>query len=214
MLYWGEKKPRKLSDDSGTGTWGPSLVLARGRYSLRCRGRATVEPLIAVFPWWTLDIPLPCVKVLQPVTPEEKPQHASTFLNTARAALVAFGPHSKWWRQRQRQQPPAHLHRGADRTRLPGRRSHVTDTMAEMLLPASQQRRVKAMTAATGSAGCAAVPLLLCALLAPGGAYVLDDSDGLGREFDGIGGVSGGGVSGWPQGYARGAESPPLGAAP
>ena len=52
------------------------------------------------------------------------------------------------------------------------------------------------MTAAAGSAGRAAVPLLLCALLVPGGAYVLDDSDGLGREFDGIGAVSGGGVSG------------------
>lgn len=50
-------------------------------------------------------------------------------------------------------------------------------------------------TAAAGSAGRVAVPLLLCALLAPGGAYVLDDSDGLGREFDGIGAVSGGGVS-------------------
>lgn len=49
--------------------------------------------------------------------------------------------------------------------------------------------------AAAGSAGRVAVPLLLCALLAPGGAYVLDDSDGLGREFDGIGAVSGGGVS-------------------
>lgn len=68
--------------------------------------------------------------------------------------------------------------------------------MAESLLQASRQRRVKAMTAAGGSAGRAAVPLLLCALLAPGGAYVLDDSDGLGREFDGIGAVSGGGVSG------------------
>lgn len=52
------------------------------------------------------------------------------------------------------------------------------------------------MTAAAGLAGRAAVPLLLCALLVPGGAYVLDDSDGLGREFDGIGAVSGGGVSG------------------
>nr|BAA04972.1 alternative spliced product of galactocerebrosidase [Homo sapiens] len=51
------------------------------------------------------------------------------------------------------------------------------------------------MTAAAGSAGRAAVPLLLCALLAPGGAYVLDDSDGLGREFDGIGAVSGGGAT-------------------
>lgn len=63
------------------------------------------------------------------------------------------------------------------------------------------------MTAAAGSAGRAAVPLLLCALLAPGGAYVLDDSDGLGREFDGIGAVSGGGVSGglW---VARGRRGP------
>ncbi|XP_055989589.1 galactocerebrosidase [Sorex fumeus] len=47
------------------------------------------------------------------------------------------------------------------------------------------------MTAAAGSA----VPLLLCALLAPSRAYVLDDSDGLGREFDGIGAVSGGGAT-------------------
>lgn len=52
--------------------------------------------------------------------------------------------------------------------------------------------------AAAGSAGRVAAPLLLCALLASSGAYVLDDSDGLGREFDGIGAVSGGGVSaGW-----------------
>lgn len=64
------------------------------------------------------------------------------------------------------------------------------------------------MTAAAGATGRAAVPLLLCALLAPGGAYVLDDSDGLGREFDGVGAVSGGGVSGelWD---ARGAALPP-----
>nr|XP_023483989.1 galactocerebrosidase isoform X5 [Equus caballus] len=67
--------------------------------------------------------------------------------------------------------------------------------MAESLLQASRQRRAKAMTAAAGSAGRAAVSLLLCALLAPGGAYVLDDSDGLGREFDGIGAVSGGGAT-------------------
>ncbi|XP_003408621.1 galactocerebrosidase [Loxodonta africana] len=67
--------------------------------------------------------------------------------------------------------------------------------MAESLLEASRQRRAKAMTAAAGSAGRAAVPLLLCALLAPGGAYVLDDFDGLGREFDGIGAVSGGGAT-------------------
>ncbi|XP_075388486.1 galactocerebrosidase isoform X2 [Tenrec ecaudatus] len=51
------------------------------------------------------------------------------------------------------------------------------------------------MTAAAGSAGRAAVPLLLCALLAPGGAYVLDDSDGLGGEFDGVGAISGGGAT-------------------
>lgn len=57
------------------------------------------------------------------------------------------------------------------------------------------------MTAAAGSACRVAVPLLLlCAMLAPGGAYVLDDSDGLGREFDGIGAVSGGGVSAGPAG--------------
>ncbi|XP_019497908.1 PREDICTED: galactocerebrosidase isoform X1 [Hipposideros armiger] len=67
--------------------------------------------------------------------------------------------------------------------------------MAESLLQASRQRRAKAMTAAAGAAGRAAVPLLLCALLVPGGAYVLDDSDGLGREFDGVGAVSGGGAT-------------------
>ncbi|KAM9645745.1 galactocerebrosidase isoform 1-T1 [Trichechus inunguis] len=67
--------------------------------------------------------------------------------------------------------------------------------MAESLLEASWRRRAKAMTAAAGSAGRAAVPLLLCALLAPGGTYVLDDLDGLGREFDGIGAVSGGGAT-------------------
>uniref|UniRef100_A0A8C0KWL2 Galactocerebrosidase n=1 Tax=Canis lupus dingo TaxID=286419 RepID=A0A8C0KWL2_CANLU len=67
--------------------------------------------------------------------------------------------------------------------------------MAERPLQASRQRRGKAMTAAAGSAGHAAVPLLLCALLVPGGAYVLDDSDGLGREFDGVGAVSGGGAT-------------------
>lgn len=72
----------------------------------------------------------------------------------------------------------------------------MTHTMAACLLQASRQRRTEAMTPAAGSAGRAAVPLLLCALLVPGGAYVLDDSDGLGREFDGIGAVSGGGVSG------------------
>lgn len=72
--------------------------------------------------------------------------------------------------------------------------------MADRPLKASQQRRAKAMiaAAAAGSAGRVAVLLLLCALLASSGAYVLDDSDGLGREFDGIGAVSGGGVSaGW-----------------
>uniref|UniRef100_A0A2K6GCC2 Galactocerebrosidase n=1 Tax=Propithecus coquereli TaxID=379532 RepID=A0A2K6GCC2_PROCO len=65
--------------------------------------------------------------------------------------------------------------------------------MAERLAEASRQRRVKVMTAAAGSAGRVAVPLLLCTLLAPSRTYVLDDSDGLGREFDGIGAVSGGG---------------------
>lgn len=60
--------------------------------------------------------------------------------------------------------------------------------------------------AAAGSAGRVAVPLLLCALLASSGAYVLDDSDGLGREFDGIGAVSGGGVSaGWREARMHGA---------
>ncbi|KAK2495540.1 hypothetical protein MC885_002208 [Smutsia gigantea] len=68
--------------------------------------------------------------------------------------------------------------------------------MADSLLQASRQRRGKAMpTAAAGSVGRAAVPLLLCALLAFGSTYVLDDSDGLGREFDGIGAVSGGGAT-------------------
>lgn len=79
-------------------------------------------------------------------------------------------------------------------------------TMAERLIQASRQRRAKAMTAAAGLAGQAAVPLLLCALLAPSGAYVLDDSEGLGREFDGIGAVSGGGVR---NGAARGAGGGP-----
>lgn len=81
--------------------------------------------------------------------------------------------------------------------------------MAEHLLQASRQRQVKVMTAAAGSAGQAAVPLLLCALLAPGSAYVLDDSDGLGREFDGIGAISGGGVSsgGWDARVASGHSS-------
>uniref|UniRef100_A0A8C3W0W5 Galactocerebrosidase n=1 Tax=Catagonus wagneri TaxID=51154 RepID=A0A8C3W0W5_9CETA len=65
--------------------------------------------------------------------------------------------------------------------------------MAERRLQASRQRGVKAMTAAAGSAGQVAVTLLLSALLAPGSTYVLDDSDGLGREFDGIGALSGGG---------------------
>lgn len=78
------------------------------------------------------------------------------------------------------------------------------------------------MTAAAGSASRAALPLLLCALLAFGGAYVLDDSDGLGREFDGIGAISGGGVSGrrgggvvgggargWGGGQGRGSRVPP-----
>lgn len=123
-------------------------------------------------------------------------------------------PHARWrlWRQR----PPALLHHGGGPTRLPGRRSHVTHTMAERLLQASRQRRVKAMTAAAGSAGLAALPLLLCALLVPGGAYVLDDSDGLGREFDGIGAVSGGGVSGgrWDaRAFPGGRPTSPRGAA-
>uniref|UniRef100_A0A8C3VWP9 Galactocerebrosidase n=1 Tax=Catagonus wagneri TaxID=51154 RepID=A0A8C3VWP9_9CETA len=67
--------------------------------------------------------------------------------------------------------------------------------MAERRLQASRQRGVKAMTAAAGSAGQVAVTLLLSALLAPGSTYVLDDSDGLGREFDGIGALSGGGAT-------------------
>uniref|UniRef100_A0A5F9CQJ4 Galactocerebrosidase n=1 Tax=Oryctolagus cuniculus TaxID=9986 RepID=A0A5F9CQJ4_RABIT len=87
------------------------------------------------------------------------------------------------------------LHHGGDRTRLLGCQCHVTHTMAESLFQASRQRQGKVMTAAAGSAGRAAVPLLLCALLAPGGGYVLDDSDGLGLEFDGVGAVSGGGAT-------------------
>lgn len=67
------------------------------------------------------------------------------------------------------------------------------------------------MTAAAGSASRAALPLLLGALLALGGAYVLDDSDGLGRELDGIGAISGGGVGGRPAG-GEGAEGAPLAA--
>ncbi|KAM4831108.1 galactocerebrosidase isoform X4 [Urocitellus parryii] len=67
--------------------------------------------------------------------------------------------------------------------------------MAETPHQASRQRQAKVMTAAAGSAGRAVVPLLLCALLAPCAAYVLDDSAGLGREFDGIGAVSGGGAT-------------------
>jgi hypothetical protein len=89
----------------------------------------------------------------------------------------------------------------------------VTHTMAVSPLEASRQRQMKVMTAAAGSAARAAV-LLLCALLASGGgAYVLDDSDGLGREFDGIGAVSGGGVSNWQSDGLRktsgGAAAPP-----
>lgn len=132
------------------------------------------------------------------------------FHNTTAQVTTSCGPHSRWPRRLQR--PPALFHHGGGRTRLPGRRGHVTHTMAERLLQASRQRRVKAMTAAAGSAGRVAVPLLLCALLAPGGAYVLDDSDGLGREFDGVGAVSGGGVSGgrWAaQGVAVLPHNPP-----
>lgn len=83
----------------------------------------------------------------------------------------------------------------------------MTRTMANSQPKASQQRQAKAMTAAAGSASRVAVPLLLCAMLAPSGAYVLDDSDGLGREFDGIGAVSGGGVSAgwWEAGMRRSA---------
>ncbi|XP_076979360.1 galactocerebrosidase isoform X3 [Tamandua tetradactyla] len=62
--------------------------------------------------------------------------------------------------------------------------------MADSLIKASRQRRKNAMVTQR-----AAVPLLLCAILAPGGTYVLDDSGGLGREFDGIGAVSGGGAT-------------------
>lgn len=76
--------------------------------------------------------------------------------------------------------------------------------MANSRPKASQQRQAKVMTAAAGSASRVAVPLLLCAMLAPSGAYELDDSDGLGLEFDGIGAVSGGGVSaGWREAEMR-----------
>lgn len=70
------------------------------------------------------------------------------------------------------------------------------------------------MTAAAGSASRVAVPLLLCAMLAPSGAYVLDDSDGLGREFDGIGAVSGGGVSAGEREAGRRGSAGSAGAAP
>lgn len=130
---------------------------------------------------------------LSPSLTKERPEKARSDFTTE-AALTTCCPHSRW--RGRLQLPPALLHYGGVSTRLPGRQSHVTHTMAESLVQASRQRRVKAMTAAAGSAGRAAVPLLLCVLLAPGGAYVLDDSDGLGREFDGIGAVSGGGVSG------------------
>lgn len=115
-------------------------------------------------------------------------------LHTTAAAPTACRPYLRWPKP---PQPPRVLHHGGPRARLPGRRSHVARTMADRSLKASRQRQAKVMTAAAaaGSAGRVAVPLLLCALLAPGGAYVLDDSDGLGREFDGIGAVSGGGVS-------------------
>lgn len=130
----------------------------------------------------------------QPPTPP--PQ-----LNTTAAARTARSPHLRW---RKLPQPPALLPQGGDRARLPGRHSRVTRTMANSQPKASQQRQAKVMTAAAGSASRVAVPLLLCALLVPGGAYVLDDSDGLGREFDGIGAVSGGGVSaGWREAGVR-----------
>ncbi|KAK7811403.1 hypothetical protein U0070_000384, partial [Myodes glareolus] len=117
-----------------------------------------------------------------------------SLLNTTAAARIARSPYLRW---RKLPQPPPVLHHGGDRARLPGRHGHVTRTMADRPLKASQQRRAKAMiaAAAAGSAGRVAVPLLLCALLAFSGAYVLDDSDGLGREFDGIGAVSGGGAT-------------------
>lgn len=151
---------------------------------------------------------------LSPSLTRERPEQTRSAFTTAGASTTC-GPHSRW--RRRLQSPPALLHHGGDPTRLPGRQSHVTHTMAVSLLQASRQRRVKAMTAAAGSAGRAAVPLLLCALLAPGGAYVLDDSDGLGREFDGIGAVSGGGVSGglWGARGRRGSRpTSPRGAAP
>lgn len=122
-------------------------------------------------------------------------------LNTTAAARTARSPHLRW---RKFPQPPALLPGGGDRARLPGRPSRVTRTMANSQPKASQQRQAKVMTAAAGSASRVAVPLLLCALLVPGGAYFLDDSDGLGREFDGIGAVSGGGVSaGWREAGVR-----------
>lgn len=86
--------------------------------------------------------------------------------------------------------------------------------MANSQPEASQQRQAKVMTAAAGSASRVAVPLLLCAMLAPSGAYVLDDSDGLGREFDGIGAVSGGGVSAGEREAGRRGSAGSAGAAP
>ena len=39
--------------------------------------------------------------------------------------------------------------------------------------------------------------LISCVLKSVRAQYVVDDSAGLGRRFDGIGGLSGGGVSRW-----------------
>ncbi|XP_006164764.2 galactocerebrosidase isoform X2 [Tupaia chinensis] len=127
------------------------------------------------------------------VTRERQNQVCSARPLHYSAGKRAGDPHSKWRRRRQRLS--ALLHHGGDQTRLLGRKSHVTHTMAERLLEGPRQRRGQVMTAAAGSACRAALPLLLGTLLAPGGAYVLDDSDGLGREFDGIGAVSGGGAT-------------------
>ena len=48
---------------------------------------------------------------------------------------------------------------------------------------------------ARGSVGLICLLFIGCFFLRFGEAYVVDDSSGLGPKFDGIGGLSGGGVS-------------------
>lgn len=113
-------------------------------------------------------------------------------LHPPAAVQASWRPHSTWRRRLQR--PLALPGQGGSWTRLLlGRLRHVIWTTADRQVPAVQPHRAPGMITA-------ALPLLLCALLAPSSAYVLDDSEGLGREFDGIGAVSGGGVSCGPRG--------------